>query len=89
MKIDELLEIMKWRNSCRSYDASKEISDEAINNCIIAANNAPSACNKQPWRFVIVKDPQTRKDLYQYGILPGLPMKWIPDAPDNPSSYLH
>ncbi len=81
MKINELLEIMKWRNSCRSYDASKEISDEAINNCIIAANNAPSACNKQPWRFVIVKDPQTLKDLYQYGILPGLPMKWIPDAP--------
>ena len=39
MKIDELLDIMKWRNSCRSYDASKEVSDEAINNCIIAANN--------------------------------------------------
>ena len=81
MKIDDLLEVMKWRNSCRSYDASKEISDEAINNCIIAANNAPSACNKQPWRFVIVKDSQTRKDLYQHGILPGLTMKWIQDAP--------
>ncbi len=81
MKIDELLEVMKWRNSCRSYDATKEVSDEAINNCIIAANNAPSACNKQPWRFVIVKDSQTRKNLYEHGLLPGLPMKWIQDAP--------
>ncbi len=24
MKIDELLEIIKWLNNCRSYDASKE-----------------------------------------------------------------
>ena len=81
MDINNFLEIIKWRNSCRSYDASREVSDEAINNCLIAANNAPSACNKQPWRFVIVKDEKIRKELYDTCLLPGLTMKWIQDAP--------
>ena len=43
MKINELLEIMKWRNSCRSYDASKEISDEAPN---VYFKNAVNECKK-------------------------------------------
>ena len=81
MNINEFLDVVRWRNSCRSYDASKQVSDEAINNCLIAANNAPSACNRQPWRWVIVKDEKTRQELYNRGILPGLTMKWIQDAP--------
>lgn len=81
MTIGNFLEIVKWRNSCRSYNTSKEVSDEAINNCLIAANNAPSACNRQPWRFIIAKDEKIRKDLYKYGVLPGMPMNWIEEAP--------
>lgn len=81
MGINDFLDIVKWRNSCRSYDSSKAVSDEAINNCLVAANNAPSACNRQPARWIIVKDERTRKELYNRGILPGLPMPWIQDAP--------
>lgn len=81
MNISEFLEVVKWRHSCRAYDATKTVSDEAINNCLVAVNNAPSACNRQPARWIIVKDEKVRRELHKRGILPGLPMPWIDDAP--------
>lgn len=52
-----------------------------IENCLEAARLAPSACNKQPWRFIVVKDKEKRKRIQAEGLLPGIPMPWLADAP--------
>lgn len=41
----------------RNY-SDKEVSDEIIKEIIRAGTYAPSAVNKQPWRFVVVKNRQ-------------------------------
>ena len=50
------------RRSIRSFD-SKPVSGEVLENCIRSAGSAPSGANKQPWHFVVVTDPETKKQI--------------------------
>ena len=51
----ELDEVVKNRKSIRKY-IDKDVPNELIEKLINAARLAPSAKNRQPWRFVIIKD---------------------------------
>lgn len=53
-------ELVNKRLSVRKY-IDKPIDDDSIKLCLEAARLAPSACNSQPWRFVVVND-KTKKD---------------------------
>jgi nitroreductase len=46
------------RRSIRNF-TPETIPDEIIREIINAGTYAPSAVNKQPWRFVVVKNPET------------------------------
>ncbi len=48
------LDLVRKRYSCRSY-INKSIQREKIERCLEAARLAPSACNSQPWRFIVVE----------------------------------
>ena len=74
------LELCKTRFSCRNY-LPDPVPRETIEKILEAARLAPSACNRQPWRFAVIAAPDKRRALFEKGILPGLGMDWIPDAP--------
>ncbi len=76
----DFLDLVKQRVSCRSY-LSKDVSEEVIDYCLDAARHAPSACNKQPWKFIIVKDKSLREQICSKALLPGIPMPWLKEAP--------
>lgn len=80
MRYNDFLEICQHRSSCRSY-TQQDIKNEEIEKCIECARLAPSACNKQPWRFIIVKDSDTCSNICKNALLPGLPMPWTQTAP--------
>ncbi len=80
-RIETLLGIISRRRSVRSYREDMPVSDEKIRICIEAARLAPSACNRQPWRFIIVKDPALRSEIAGGCLLPGLGMQWAGKAP--------
>lgn len=50
-----VLDNIYQRRSVRNY-SDKEVPDEIIREIIRAGTYAPSAVNKQPWRFVVVKN---------------------------------
>ncbi len=52
-----IYDLIAARQSDRAYDTSRQVSSEAINRIIEAARLAPSACNSQPWHFIVVDDP--------------------------------
>ena len=58
----ELSNILKKRKSIRSY-IPKPVDRDLILRCIDAAHLAPSACNIQPWKFIIVDDPDIKEKL--------------------------
>lgn len=50
------LELVNKRSSIRRY-AARPVPREIIDRCLEAGRLAPSACNAQPWYFIIVDDP--------------------------------
>lgn len=48
-----LIDLITKRQSCRSF-ASQRVPRELIDQCLEAARLAPSACNSQPWHFMVV-----------------------------------
>jgi len=57
-----VFEAIKTRRSIRAF-TREEISDETVEKILDAARWAPSAGNIQPWIFVIVKNPKTKRRL--------------------------
>jgi nitroreductase len=57
-----LLDIIKGRRSIRRYQ-SREVEQEKIDKILEAGQWAPSASNRQPWHFIVIRDPETRKRL--------------------------
>ena len=50
------------RRSIRKY-LDKEVSDEIIEELLHAAMSGPSACNRRPWIFYVIKDQDKLSEL--------------------------
>lgn len=61
-KGNDMLELVKIRQSDRSY-TDKKVEKEKIDRILEAGRLAPSACNAQPWKFILVDDPEKLKQL--------------------------
>lgn len=48
-------EIAKARQSCRAYDATREVEQEKLDAILEAGRLSPSACNGQPYRFTVCR----------------------------------
>jgi len=55
----DVMEAIQIRRSVRKYRPDK-IPTDVLDRLLEALRLAPSACNFQPWRFVVVTDEQTR-----------------------------
>ena len=57
-----VMEAIKARRSIRSYK-DKGIEEDKLERVLDAGRLAPSANNRQEWKFIVVKDGETRKKL--------------------------
>lgn len=62
--------LVERRISLRKY-GDQAVEEEAIQRCLEAARLAPSACNAQPWHFVVVREPERREALAKLTVPPG------------------
>jgi nitroreductase len=53
---------MLRRRSVRHF-SNRPVPREIIEDCIRAAGSAPSGANQQPWRFVAISDPATKRQI--------------------------
>jgi iodotyrosine deiodinase len=53
---------MTHRRSVRDF-SDRPIPIEVINNAVMAAGTAPSGANMQPWHFVVVTKPETKRKI--------------------------
>jgi nitroreductase len=61
LKMD-VLEAIRNRRSIRKYKDT-EVEQEKVRTILEAGQWAPSASNRQPWHFIVVRDKQTRENL--------------------------
>lgn len=71
----DVMSAIKERRSIRKY-ADMLVEDEKLQNILEVARLAPSADNNQGWKFVVVKDKETRKKLVET-----TGQTWVASAP--------
>ena len=57
-----LIDLIKHRKSVRDF-LDRPVEREKIMMCLEAARVSPSACNSQPWKYIVVDDPQLKNQL--------------------------
>jgi len=69
-------EAIKERRSIRKF-APDDVPEEMVRQLLETARLAPSASNRQPWRFLVVRDREVRKELRRIC----LEQRFIEEAP--------
>jgi len=72
----DVMQAIKTRRSVRAY-SSKPIPAEVMKRMRQALRYAPSACNIQPWHFILVTDPGLRQKVAHAS----KEQMWMADAP--------
>lgn len=55
----DFFDVVRRQRACRSF-TDEPVTDEVLERVLAAATFAPSAENRQPWEFVVVRDPGLR-----------------------------
>ena len=76
-----LLDLVRKRESIRKF-TDQPVSRETLDRCLESARLAPSACNSQPWKFIVVDHPELRRKIAEttYSTLVGF-NKFVQEAP--------
>ena len=53
-------DVVLRQRACRAFDPTRDVDDALVERCLEAAVHAPSAENRQPWRFVVLRDDAAR-----------------------------
>ena len=77
----ELEKVILDRRSIRKYE-ERPVEREKIDACLQAALLAPSACNSQPWHYIVIDDPKI-KEAFCKEVFTGVyaMSKWAEKAP--------
>lgn len=72
----EYAELIRTRESVRNYDPNRPVPKEILEKILDAGRLAPSACNYQPWKFLVISSSALLEKVracYQ--------RDWLKDAP--------
>ncbi len=58
----DFLELLYRRESIRNF-LDRKVERTKIERCLEASRLSPSACNSQPWRFIIVDEPNLKSEI--------------------------
>ena len=64
MQSNEVLDTIKERRSIYKYN-DEEVNEEEVNTVLEAGRWAPSFANLQPWKFIVVRDSETKNKLHE------------------------
>jgi nitroreductase len=60
MESNIVLDTIRNRRTVRRY-ADRDVSDSQVKQLLLAAMAAPSALNRKPWHFLVIRDASTKK----------------------------
>jgi nitroreductase len=77
---DTLLALLKGRRSIRRYRPDP-VPDEMVEQLLEAGRWAPSASNRQPWAFIVVRDETIRQQVAQHAAYYFIRWAHVEEAP--------
>ena len=72
----DFYEVLRARRSIRGFDPERPIPEASLERIMRAVQCAPSACNRQPWRFEIIFRRELREAVGRC-----YPKPWLLEAP--------
>lgn len=60
---NQFLEAMNFRHACKSFDATKKITDEQFSAILEMGRLSPSSFGMEPWKFVVIQNSELRAKL--------------------------
>ncbi|MGG6314046.1 nitroreductase family protein [Paenibacillus macerans] len=63
VQLNDFYTVLRERHSVRAYDPSVKISREELKEIVELSLSAPSSSNLQPWRFLIIDEPELKQKL--------------------------
>ena len=63
MQFEEFADHLSRQRAIRAFDTSRDVDDGTIEKLLRVAVSAPSGGNRQPWRFIVIKDPSLKREL--------------------------
>ena len=63
----DTFDAIRTRRAVKQYDPEHRISDDELHELLDLAIQSPTSFNIQHWRFVVVKDPELRKEIRANG----------------------
>jgi nitroreductase len=72
----EYSDLIRQRESIRDYDPERPVPREILDRILEAGHMAPSACNNQPWQFLVIRSPEMLEKVRACYHRP-----WFKDAP--------
>ena len=72
----DFYDLVRNRESIRNYDPARPVDSATLNRILEAGRLAPSAANRQPWRFIVVSSPEALEK-----VRPCYSRPWFQDAP--------
>jgi len=63
MQFEEFADHLSRQRAIRAFDTTKDVDDATIERLLKVATSAPSGGNRQPWRFIVIKDPAVKQEL--------------------------
>lgn len=57
--INDVSELFRHQRAVRSF-SDREVNDEVVEQVLTAATHGPSGSNTQPWRWIVVRDPDVK-----------------------------
>lgn len=72
----DFYELIRNRESIRDYEPAKPVDEATLNRILEAGRLAPSAANRQPWRFLVISSQEMLEK-----VRPCYSRSWFQDAP--------
>ncbi len=63
----DVFEAIRTRRAVKHFDPDHQLTDEEVQGLLDAAMQSPTSFNIQHWRFVVLRDPELRKQVREVG----------------------
>lgn len=60
---NSIIEALNWRYATKKFDTTKKLLEDQLNLILEAARLTPSSYGLEPWKFVVVTNPEIRAKL--------------------------
>jgi nitroreductase len=62
----KIIDSLNWRYATKSFDTTKKVSDEDLNEIIETFRLTPSSFGLEPWKLIVIENEGLKNELVNY-----------------------